>query len=133
MKVNIFTNDKNERELEVFAHDLRSRKKFVSILCDLDGVEIIRWPTIFSFYEFCVFEFEGYRFRLYVDDWSYTYCFSSPEVSQDVLNKLARHFENYELYIPKPRATNKPLVALLLALLGVAIVFGLYSMGYIGG
>jgi len=134
MNVYFYNNDKNEQELAVNAYNLCSRRKFVSILECLNGVEIIRWPSIFNVYEFCIFEFEGCRFCLYEDDWSNgTFCFSSKQASVEALNKIASHYKNHEIDIPVPRTTSKLLVALLLVLLGVAILFGLFTMGYISG
>jgi hypothetical protein len=134
MNVYFYNNDKNKQELAVNAYNLCSRRKFVSILRGLNGVEIIRWPSIFNIYEFCLFEFEGCQFCLYEDDWDNgTFCFSSQQASAEVFNKIASYYKNHEIDIPVPRATSKFLVALLLVLLGVAILFALFTMGYISG
>jgi hypothetical protein len=71
---------------------------------------------------------------LYEDDWDNgTFCFSSQQASAEVFNKIASYYKNHEIDIPVPRATSKFLVALLLVLLGVAILFALFTMGYISG
>ncbi len=132
MNVNFYKNDDDEQEFSVDAYNLCSRKEFISILGGLNGIEIIRWPSIFNIYEFCIFNFEGCRFCLYEDDWANgTFCFSSQQASSKVLNNIASYFKNHEINLPEPRPTSKPLVVLLTVLLGIAIVFGLYTIGYI--
>lgn len=130
MRATFLKNERGETELEVSCSSTFWRKEVISVLKSVDGIQLESARTAFWSREFCVFYLDGYKFRVSEDDGlGYGICtILSPEASGTTWCKIYMQFESHIASIPKPslaRKTSKPLVVVLSAMLGVAILFWL--------
>jgi hypothetical protein len=99
MKTWINKNEHGKHVLSVDAYDRLSKKEFSSLLSELEGIKIVRAPTIFSPGDFCSFEYKGEQFSIDEDDYEYSYIIKPATYNPDTLQALENYFSN--LSIPK--------------------------------
>jgi hypothetical protein len=101
MKAWIYKNEHGKSTLCVDAYNRLSKREFVSFLSELDGVRIIRKPTIFHPYDFCIFEYGGETFTIDEDDFDYCYNINPHIPNQESLEIIEQYF--LSLNIPKQK------------------------------
>ena len=101
MKSWIYKNEHGKSELCVDAYERLTKREFSGLLSELEGVTILKRPSIFNFGDFCSFEYKGDVFTIEEDDFDYCYNIKQENCNLETLKKLETYFLN--LNIPKPK------------------------------
>ena len=102
----VYLNNDSEKglcELSVDAYGLLSKRQFAIVLGGVDGVSILKKPTILDRNVFCHFKYEGEDILVIEDDYDYTFLLKPLNYNPEVLKPLESFFENYYVQKPKTR------------------------------